>query len=199
MPDNTSAGDGLPSGSRPSAQPEAVARFQSYEEYLAHLDRSPIPCPSLGYDEQLWLASFTEDCRYIKRYICMPTNQPAIDVEGSGPDTTVLSCSDFLALLQMTDEDVFYRVVIAASNHGPSPMMQDILGLGLDLEPEIFDYITSTADITGEIPEYEFPLPWFKDAPALRIGSDVLCILKNTPERRSKTGTHRYNLYNSTR
>jgi hypothetical protein len=68
-------------------------------------------------------------------------------------------------------------------------MMEDVLGLGLDLEPEIFDYVKSTPVVARYIPDDEFPLPWFKDAPALRIGSDILCMLEKTPERKSKTGT----------
>jgi hypothetical protein len=101
MPDNASAGDGLPSGSHPSAQSEAIARFQSYEEYLARLDRSPIPAPGVGYEEILWLASFTEDGRYIKRYTCntressMPTNLSAVDLDVSGSDSTFLSPPSF--------------------------------------------------------------------------------------------------------
>ncbi|CAN9164368.1 unnamed protein product [Alternaria alternata] len=67
--------------------------------------------------------------------------------------------------------------------------MEDVLGLGLDLEPEIFDYVKSTREITRYMSEDEFPLAWFKDAPALRIGSGVLCILDKAPERKSKTGT----------
>jgi hypothetical protein len=111
-------------------------------------------------------------------------------VEGIRPDTTVLSSSDFKALLQNTDENVPYRIVIAAGHREvPSPTIEDILGLGLDLEPEIFDYAKSTVGPTEYIRKDEFPLPWFRDAPALRIGSNVLCILEKTPERRSKTGT----------
>jgi len=197
MPDNTSSGESLPSGSHPSAQPEPAARFRTYAEYLACLDRSPSRPDYRGDEEQLWLASFTEDGRYIKRYTCtlrdrtMPTNQLVIDAEGVRPETTVLSSSDFQTLLQTTNRNVPYRIVIAASNLAvPSHMIEDVLGLGLDLQPEIFDYIKSTRDFTGYTREDEFPLPWFKYAPALRIGGDVLCILENTPERTSRTGTH---------
>ncbi|KAH8635903.1 hypothetical protein IG631_07737 [Alternaria alternata] len=196
MPDNTSSDESLPSGSHPSAQPEPVARFQSYAEYLACLDRSPFQPRYRSDEEQLWLASFTEDGRYIKRYTCIlpdtmnSTNLPSVDVEGIRPDTTVLSPSDFRTLLQTTDESVSYRIVIAASDHiEPPRMLEDVLGLGLDLEPEIFDYVKSTVEDISYMPPVEFPLPWFKDAPALRIGSDVLCILERKPERRSKTGT----------
>lgn len=196
MPDDTSAGDGLPSVSRPYVQPEAAAEFQSYAEYLARLDRSPFSPHYLPLGEQLWLASFTEDGRYIKRYTCIlrdttySRNLPAVDVEGISPGATVLSSADFRTLLQTTDEDVSYRIIIAAPDHnGPSHMLEDVLGLGLDLEPGIFDYVKSTVEDTCYIPQNEFPLPWFKDAPALRIGSDVLCILERTPERTSKTGT----------
>jgi hypothetical protein len=87
---------------------------------------------------------------------------------------------------------VHYRIVIAATNFGvPSRSMQTVLGLGLDLEPEIFDYVLSTLKVPKSMPANMFPLPWVKDAPALRIGSDVLCILGNTPKRTSKTGTYK--------
>jgi hypothetical protein len=69
-------------------------------------------------------------------------------------------------------------------------MMRDVLGLGLDLEPEIFDYIDSTVENSEYQWENDSALPWVKDIPALRIGSDVLCILEKAPERKSKTGTH---------
>ena len=83
-----------------------------------------------------------------------------------------------------------YRIIIAATDSGvPSPTIEDILGLGLDLEPEIFDYAKSTVWPTGYVRQDEYPLAWFRDAPALRIGSNVLCILETTPERKSKTGT----------
>ncbi|CAN9404564.1 unnamed protein product [Alternaria alternata] len=196
MPDDISAGDGLPSVSHPYAQPEAAARCQSYAQYLARLDRSPFSPHHLPVEEQLWLASFTEDGRYIKRYTCilgdssMPKNPPAVNIEDIRTNTTDLSSSDFRTLLQTTDENVPYRIVIAASKLGvPSRMMEDVLGLGLDLEPEIFDYVKSTREITRYMSEDEFPLAWFKDAPALRIGSGVLCILDKAPERKSKTGT----------
>ncbi|CAN9234975.1 unnamed protein product [Alternaria alternata] len=196
MLDNTIAGDGSQSGSHPSAQSEPAASFQSYAEYLARLDRSPFQ-PRYRHDaEELWLASFTEDGRYIKRYICIlrdynnSTNLPPVDVEGIEPDTTVLSSSDFRTLLQTTDENVHYRIVIAATSLWvPSRMTEDVLGLGLDLEPEVFDYVKSTVEPSEYIPKDEFPLPWFRDAPALRIGSNVLCILEKTSERKSKTGT----------
>jgi hypothetical protein len=199
MPDNTSSGDSLPSGSHSSAQPEAAASFQSYAEYLARLDRSRFSPHYLGSGEQLWLTCFTEDSRYMERYTCIPRestdpnpipmNQPPIDVEEFGPDTTFLSSSDFQTLLQTTDENVPYRIVIAVSNRVvPSRMIEDVLGLGLDLEPEIFDFVKGTVEATAYIPEDDFPLPWFKDAPALRIGTAVLCILERTPERKSKTG-----------
>jgi hypothetical protein len=196
MPDDTSSGESLPSGSHSSAQPEPAARFQSYAEYLARLDRSSFQ-PRYRYgEEQLWLASFTEDGRYIKRYACIlrdtrtPTNLSSVDVEGISPDTTVLSSSEFETLLQTTDENVPYRIVIAATNLSvPSRMIEDVLGLGLDLEPEIFDYAKSTVWPTGYVRQDEYPLAWFRDAPALRIGSNVLCILETTPERKSKTGT----------
>jgi hypothetical protein len=188
MADNTSAEDGPPSGSYPSVQLEPAARLQSYADYLARLDRSPFESHYLGSEEQLWLASFTEDGRYIKRDTCIlddsdrPKNPPAVN--------TILSPSDFRTLLQTTDENVPYRIVIAASNRAvPSSMMQDILGLGLDLEPEIFDYVNSTIEATKYLSERAFPLPWVKDAPALRIGGDALCILEKAPERKSKTGT----------
>ncbi|KAB2109628.1 hypothetical protein CUC08_Gglean010459 [Alternaria sp. MG1] len=197
MPDTTSSGESLPSGSHPSAQPEPAARFQSYAEYLALLDRSNAQFHFRGSEEQLWLASFTEDGRYIKRYTCtiqdpiLTTSQPAINAEVIRSDTTVLSSSDFQTLLQTTNENVPYRIVITASNLVvPCRTIEDVLGLGLDLEPEIFDYIKSTGEFTGYRQENEFPLPWFKDAPALRIGGDVLCMLENTPERTSRTGTH---------
>jgi hypothetical protein len=196
MPDNTSSGESLPSGSHPSAQPEPAARFQSYAEYLAHLDRSPFQTRYRHDVEQLWLASFTEDGRYIKRYTCIlrdynnSTNLPLVDVEDIGPDTIVLSSPDFRTLLKTTDENVPYRIVIAATSLWvPSRMTEDVLGLGLDLEPEVFDYVKSTVEPSEYIPKDEFPLPWFRDAPALRIGSNVLCILEKTSERKSKTGT----------
>lgn len=200
MSDNTSAGDSLVGGSHSSAKPDAAVGFQSYAEYLVHLDRSPFP-PSYPtrfppFEEQLWLASFTEDGHYIKRYTCflrdfgMPTDLSSVDMEDIRPDTTVMSSADFRTLLQTTDENVSYRIVIAASYTGlPSRMIEDVLGLGLDLEPEIFDYVKSTSVVARYIPEDEFPLPWFKDTPALRIGSDMLCMLEKTPERKSKTGT----------
>ena len=196
MPDDTISGESLPSGSHPSAQPEPAARFQSYAEYLAHLDRSPFQTRYRHDVEQLWLASFTEDGRYIKRYTCIlrdynnSTNLPLVDVEDIGPDTIVLSSPDFRTLLKTTDENVPYRIVIAATSLWvPSRMTEDVLGLGLDLEPEIFDYVKSTVEPSEYIPKDEFPLPWLRDAPALRIGSNVLCILEKTSERKSKTGT----------
>jgi hypothetical protein len=94
MPDNASSGESLPSGSRPFAQPEPAARFRSYREYLAHLDRLPLSLHNQDYGEQLWLASFTGDGRFIKRYACILqefSNLPATDVVGIKPDTTVLS------------------------------------------------------------------------------------------------------------
>ena len=199
MPDDTSSGESLPSGSHSSAQPEPAARFQSYAEYLAHLDRSPFQTRYRHDVEQLWLASFTEDGRYIKRYTCIlrdynnSTNLPLVDVEDIGPDTIVLSSPDFRTLLKTTDENVPYRIVIAATSLWvPSRMTEDVLGLGLDLEPEIFDYVKSTLMLSRYVRQNDFPLPWFKDALALRIGSDVLCILEKTPERRCKTGTREY-------
>ncbi|RYO65534.1 hypothetical protein AA0116_g2903 [Alternaria tenuissima] len=194
MPDHTSSDESLPSGSHPSAQPETATRFQSYAEYLARLDRSPFQPQYQGSEERLWLASFTEDGRYIKRYTCILRHDSvlkgptSLEVEGIRPDTTVLSSSDFRALLQTTDENVPYRIVIAAGHRTvPSPMIEDVLGLGLDLEPEIFDYMKSTVAFQRYTRQENFPLPWFRDAPALRIGSDVLCILDKAPERRSKT------------
>ncbi|CAN9142871.1 unnamed protein product [Alternaria sp. RS040] len=196
MPDNTSSGESLPNGSHPPAQPEPAAKFQSYAEYLACLNRSPFQPSYRGSEEQLWLASFTEDGRYIERYTCILKDRsspirPPPGVGGIGTDTTVLSSSDFRALLQTTDDNVPYRIVIAASNRPvTSSMTEDVLGLGLDLEPEIFDYVQSTVDFRENMSAGDFPLPWVKDAPALRIGSDVLCILEKVPERKSKTGTH---------
>ncbi|CAN9171821.1 unnamed protein product [Alternaria alternata] len=106
-------------------------------------------------------------------------NQPPIDVEEIGPDTTFLSSSDFQTLLQTTDENVPYRIVIAVSNRVvPSRMIEDVLGLGLDLEPEIFDFVKGTVEATAYIPEDDFPLPWFKDAPALPI----MFLRDNSPE-----------------
>lgn len=196
MPDNNSSCESLPSGSHPSAQAEPATRFQSYAEYLARLDRSPFQPRYRGSEEQLWLASFTEDGRYIKRYTCILRDDivsrglPPVDVEGIRPDTTVLSSSDFRALLQKTDENVPYMIVIAVGHCAvPSLMIEDILGLGLDLELVIFHYAKSTAGPTEHIRKDEFPLPWFRDASALRIGSNVLCILEKTLERKSKTGT----------
>lgn len=198
MLDNTSTGDGLPSGSHPSAQPEPAARFRSYAEYLARLDRSPFQPTYRDDEEQLWLTCFTEDGLYMKRYTCILRNTrnsatlPSVDVEDISPGTTVLSSPDFRTLLQTTDENVPYRTVIAASNRVvPSTMLEDVLGLGLDLEPEIFDYVKGTVEATEDISEGEFPLPWCRDAPALRIGSDVLHILEKIPERKSKTGTRK--------
>lgn len=204
MPHDTSAGNSLPSGSHPSAQPEPAARFQSYAEYLARLNRSPflLPdqlLPGQSRKERLWLASFTDDGRYIERYSCIirysrrSKNLPAVDDEGIRPGTTVVTCSDFRTLLQTTEENVAYRIIIAATDSGvPSPTIEDILGLGLDLEPDIFDYVKSTLMLSRYVRQNDFPLPWFKDALALRIGSDVLCILEKTPERRCKTGTREY-------
>lgn len=197
MPDDTNAGDGLPSGSHPHAQPGAAAEFQSYAQYLERLGRSTLPRHYLGIGEQLWLASFTEDGRYIKWDTCvlqdsiMPMNRTPVNGAGIGTDTTVLSHSDFRTLLQTTEENVSYRIVIAVSESVvTSSILENVLGLGLDMEPEIFDYVNSTTEIPGYLSERRFPLPWVKDAPALRIGSDVLCILEKIPERRSKTGTH---------
>ena len=196
MPDDTNAGGGLPSGSNPHTQPEAAAEFESYAKYLERLGRSTLPRHYVGIGEQLWLASFTEDGRLIKWDTCilqdsiMPMNRTPVTVAGIRTDTTDWCSSCFRTLLQTTEDNVSYRIVIAVSESiVTSSMIEDALGLGLDLEPEIFDYVNSTMDLTGYRSERAFPLPWVKDAPALRIGSNVLCILEKTPERKSRTGT----------
>jgi hypothetical protein len=197
MPSDTNAEDRLPSASRSSAQPKATAGFQSYAKYLANLERTP-KYERSNSTENLWLASFTENGRCIRWYYCCPFDEsapstpihlPTVDESRTRSDTLALSSSEFQTLLQTTDKNVAYRVIIATIGFEERySRTKDILGLGLDLEPEVFDYVESRADYTKLSPKDRLPLPWFRDCPALRIGEHVLCILEATLGRTSETG-----------
>ena len=197
MSSNASAGNCSPGGSRSSAYSEPAASFKTYAEYLATLERSPIP---YEYDikENLWLGGFTESGQWIKWYHCRPSNQgtftmprnlPAVDGNGFRPDISVVSASEFQTLLRTTDEDVAYRVVIVSTGpEGRSTQVEDMLGLGLDLQPEILDYTRIRIEDICSANERNLPLPWFRDCPALSIGDNVFCISEVALRRRRGTG-----------
>jgi hypothetical protein len=115
---------------------------------------------------------------------------PAVDENGVEHDTPILSSSEFQTLLQATNEDEACRLVIVTAGFwGHSSQVEDILGLGLDLEPEIFDFVKSRVEAKDMgLHDGNFPMPWFRDCPALSVGHHVLCILETTPMRKSKTG-----------
>jgi len=203
MTSGAQTGDSLPADLHSPATPKAATGFGSYAEYLEKLERLSDPAEYASADE-LWLASFNEDGRCTGWNYCvtsaetmleaprnLPRNLPALDGRDVRPNTTGLSWPGFLTVLQTPGENVAYRVVIVTAGYrGISPPGKDILGLGLDLGPEIFEY----AQIGGE-PSHigrrsVLPRPWHKVPPALRVGQNALCILETRPEKAPKTGTH---------
>jgi len=206
MTSGTQTGDSLPTNLHSPATPKAVTVFRSYAEYLEKLGRlsGNISGNISGYacHDELWLASFDEDGRCTKWNYCdtfpetmpdAPRNLPALDGRGVRPDTTSLSCDDFQTVLRSPGKNVAYRVVIVNAGYdGISPPGKDILGLGLDLRPDIFEY----TQIVVENPHIRrhgvLPRPWHKVPPALRVGQNALCILEARPEEAPKTGIRNF-------
>jgi len=191
-------GDPLSTTSHSPATSEVAPRFGSYAEYLAILGRSTVESRAHRSGDDLWIASFDEDGRCMEWNYCDPFRKDSLDVprclpapDGSGvrPHITVLPSQGFRTVLQTPDDDVAYRVVlVTAGVDAITPQTRNILGLGLDLGPEVFEY----AQICVEDPFFDttgtMPRPWHRVSPALRIGQNVLCILEAGPETASKTG-----------
>ena len=136
---------------------------------------------TLGYDPVKYCNAHEKDSLHI------PRNLPAVDGSGVRPYTAILSCHEFRMALQTPKNNVAYRVVIISAKFRPtSSQTKDILGLGLDLGPEIFDY----AKMCMGDPCNGRQRPWYKTFPALRIGRNVLCILEDAPGTASKTGIY---------
>jgi len=187
--------DPLATKSHSPTTPKAPAGFESYAEYLAKLERSTIESHAYRSGDKLWLASFDEDGRCMEWNYCDPFREDNLDVprclpapDGSGvrPHITVLPSQGFRTVLQTPNEDVAYRVVIVtAGYYAIVPQTKDVLGFGLDLGPEIFEYAQMCLNRPVALPR-----PWHKVSPALRMGQNALCILEARPGRPSKTGIH---------
>ena len=186
-----------PNDAHSPATPKAVARFGLYQEYLAKLER-PFAAITLTIHDELWLASFDRNGRCMEWNYCdpcrenslnVPTSLPALNGIGVRPHRMNLSGHGFRTVLQTPDENVAYRVVLVTAGHDAiTPETRDILGLGLDLRPEVFEYAQNCVydpifGTTGTLPR-----PWHRGSPALRIGQNVLCILEAGPGTASKTG-----------
>lgn len=65
---------------------------------------------------------------------------------------------------------------------------QDILGLGLNLGPESFEFAQNCVENSYFEGHRVLPRPWHKAPPALHLGKNVLYILEPGPEKASKTG-----------
>jgi hypothetical protein len=201
MASGASAGHSSPDGLHPPAHSKAAAEFQSYAEYLEKLNRSHNVDACHRSSAVLWLASFDGNGCCMKWDYCdgpdddqpyrpPQPHRPALNGSGAEPPTKALNSTGFQELLRTPEKNVIYRVVIAANTQGEcSPWQKDILGFGLDLGPEIFDYATCNFrhDAFSIQP---LPRPWFKDCPALLIGDNILSFLEATPGKAPQTGMH---------
>ena len=196
MTTGANTGDSLPTQSYSPATTNANTGFGSYAEYVAKLKRWPVQSNKTLRKEELWLATFDGDGRCMEWNYCEPSkedsleapkNLPAPDGRGIRPQTTVLSSQGFRQVLQTPDEKVAYRVVIVTAGFEAfASQTEDILGLGLDLGPDLFEF----AQECVKVPYFDDALPraWHKSFPALRIGHNALCILEARPEEASRTG-----------
>jgi len=200
MASGTHTRNPFPTKSHPPATPKAVTGFASYAEYLAKLGRSTVESSDHLSDDEMWLASFDRGGRCLEwnywdpskeNSLDAPDNLPALDGNGVRPDMTILSSHGFRTVLQIPDENVAYRVVMVATGFDAiAPRTKDILGLGLDLGPEIFEYAQMCVENPYIGRHGALPRPWHKVSPALRIGQNALCILEAGSETASKTGIH---------
>ena len=170
-----------------------------HAEYVAKLKRWPVQSNKTLRKEELWLATFDGDGRCMEWNYCEPSkedsleapeNLPALDGRGVKPQTTVVSPLGLQKLLQTRDKDVAYRVVIVTAGYMPfASETEEILGLGLDLGPEWFEYVQMCVQYPYYGRHGALPRPWHKSFPALRVGQNALCILEAGPaEASSKTG-----------
>jgi hypothetical protein len=202
MASGASAGHSFPDGLHPPAHPKAAAEFQSYAEYLEKLNRSKnVDVWRTSTGKILWLASFDGNGCCVKWDYCdgpdddqpyrpPQSHRPALNGSGAEPPTKALNSTDFQELLRTPENNVIYRVVIATTARGRcTPWQEDILGLGLDLGPEIFDYATCNVKDQAYGTRL-LPRPWFKDCPALLIGDDILSFLEAAPGKAPRTGMH---------
>jgi hypothetical protein len=196
MASGAGTGHSSPDGLHPPAHSKAAAGFQSYAEYLKKLNRSHDLDTWHDSLAVLWLASFDVNGCCMKWDYCdgdqsyRRTYRPAFNGSGEEPRTNAQNSTEFQKLLRTPEENVTYRVVIASTADGRClPWQQDILGLGLDLGPEIFDYATCGFDYHTHGVQL-LPRPWYKDCPALLIGENILSFLKTTLGKAPRTGMH---------
>jgi hypothetical protein len=190
MASGASAGHSSSDGVHPPAHSKAAAEFQSYAEYLEKLNRSHDINTYHKYPAVLWLASFDGNGCCMKWDYCdgYDDDQSYFNGSGAEPPTTAQNSTEFQKLLRNPEENVIYRVVIATTHGECSPWQKDILGLGLDLGPEIFDYATCNLEAIAN--DRHLPRPWFKDCPALLIGNNILSFLETAPGKAPQTGMH---------
>jgi len=191
-------GDPLSTTSHSPATPKVAPRFGSYAEYLAILERSTVERRVHRSGDELWIASFDEDGRCMEWNYCDPFRKDSLDVprclpapDGSGvrPHITVLPSQGFRTVLQTPDDDVAYRVVLVTAGFDAiTPQTRNILGIGLDLGPEVFEYAQICVGDPFPGKNGTLPRPWHKVPPALRVGQNALCILEAGPEEAPKTG-----------
>ena len=198
MTSGAHTGDSLPTNLHSPVTAKTATGFGSYEEYLWKLKGSTGSFNSCSTIDELWLGSFDENGRCaewayydlgLENRLEVPTNLPALDGTGVRPHMAVLSADAFRTVLQNPDERVSYRVVlVTAGRHGISSHTKDILGIGLDLGPEFFEYAQMCVDdprIRGRV---VLPRSWHKVPPALRVGRNALCMLEAGLGKATKTG-----------
>jgi len=194
MTSDAYTGDSLPINLHSPVTPKNTTGFVSYEEYLWKLKGSTCSCGSSPSTDELWLASFDEDGRCVEwaYHDLGLDNRLEVPSDGTGfrPHIAVLSLDAFRAVLQNPDERVSYRVVVvtAGGYHSISSHTKDILGIGLDLGPELFEYAQMCVGDPRIGSHCVLPRSWHKVPPALRVGRNALYILEAGLEKATKTG-----------
>jgi hypothetical protein len=159
---------------------------------LWHYDPWLRPCDGdldeLGpVPEGLWLARFSNEGRCIQWYrYWKPSNSTSILVRPDGTKTPTRSACELVTtpeemqqLLHIRDECVTHQIVILAlpTSENPSDDIIDILGLGLDMKPPIWDCMQEHSRRTSWRGLNTLPRPWAKDCPVFRIGDHSIGIL----------------------
>jgi len=198
MASGAHTGDSPPTKLHSAVTPNAAIGSRTYAEYQAKLQRSDFASSAPIIQDELWLASFDGAGRCLEwnyhvpsgeNSLNVPRNLPALDGNGVRPHTTVVSSHDFRTLLRNPDEHVAYRIfIVTVGNKAIASRTKDVLGLGLDLRPEIFEYAQMCVENPNSEGRGVFPRSWHKFPPALRVGANALCVLEAGLEKATNTG-----------
>lgn len=174
--------------------------FTTFAEYQSYIE-STSAYPALQYqhrkpDEDLWLLQFPSSNRSLNAYRYQPSPQesssyPQVSAANTSANAEALGFRNetspevFQSYLNGRDSDVEYQVVLLALGYKGHPpnWAVDILGLGLDMEPPIWDYLISrTRD------HQKRAVVWIDQSQLIDIGHHSLVFLDAAPSRRPKTG-----------